>query len=533
MSTARYPLHEAALLHEHAALTIVHDWRSFLRARLTLLETAGEVADPFERDGGAEARRDAELGLAAIPAERRALFDRAVSVRREQRRAVVEADLLAESGGAGRVTDPDQLDRVVLRELVAEATEPDVSGHILFPESDEDGQLIWLEYRAAALEARPDAAAYRLTARSQSERDTRLRLAGGALALVLTALAIWMLLAPEEPALVSGARPILVNGQAAQTWQITGVVLEGEASATLEMGGAAGDEWPSDGRAHVRAARVLPLELCVPGSALRGAAGLQLLGDGVTPTREYRLGEPSDAPDVLVVACDDPAQSAAGTLQASQPASPPGVGQSLQLGRVRVTLTSVAVAGPAEDPAIPPEAARVTLRLAADAPVEWGGYVPMLRLGDGAQQMAPEVRAGPDGQTELRFLVTTLVDALPAELRVIDLASHQVVRWRIDLAPPLGRDALLSKHLRVDAVREAASGRVQVMVTNRGDVALALRAADLRLEWAGASLPLTDVVGLEAEVAAGESRALVVALPADFQGEATLSIGGWSCQVTR
>jgi hypothetical protein len=153
-------------------------------------------------------------------------------------------------------------------------------------------------------------------------------------------------------------------------------------------------------------------------------------------------------------------------------------------------------------------------------------------LGDGSQQTAPDVRTTDQGATEIRFLVPSPHEPLPAEFRLTDPTSHQVVRWMVTVAPPPDRLHVLNAALVVAGVTASGNDRLDVTVRNRSSQPLTLTAVDLPLDVQGVHSPLTAITGIDTPLAAGETRSLTLSLPSDLRGGATLSIGTVRYQIT-
>jgi hypothetical protein len=209
----------------------------------------------------------------------------------------------------------------------------------------------------------------------------------------------------------------------------------------------------------------------------------------------------------------------------------PTVGGTQRLGDRDVTIAEVDVQGAAESPDVPQGAARVILTLNATG-VDWTASTPTLRLGDGSQQTAPDVQTTDQGATEIRFLVPSPHEALPAEFRLTDPASHQVIRWMVTVSPPPDRLRVLQAALVVAGVTASGNDRLDVTVRNRSSQALTLTAADLPFDVQGVRSPLAAIAGIDTPLAAGETRSLTLSLPSDLRGGATLSIGTVRYQIT-
>ncbi len=523
---------EGAILNEHATRLLIQDWATYLRARLTLLAVV-DLGDAFEQDTQAAKRQDAEHDLAAIPADTRRLFEHAVTQRREQHRTRFEAEQHAEASGVPRMADPDLLDRTALRDLLTEATEPDDTGHILLPSPADHGEIEWLEFRAADLTARPDEHAYRVATRSNTDREKLTRIAAGVAALVLTGFAIWMLFRPDE-ATPSALGAATANGTALSTWSVTTLTLVADTNATWPLLSTTDATWPSDGQAYIQANAYLPTQVCVPIDTLSAVREVRIAGDGSTPERTYIISTTDTAPvapDLRVAACSDPAIRISGMLQRITSAPVAVLGEVQQLGENQIVLRSIVVVGPAEQPELPQGAAQVGIALSG-VNLDWTTAAPTLRLGDGTQYSAPEVRSVQNDTTELRFLIPAPSEPLAAEFRLTNPTTRQILRWKVMIGPPADRLSILRTTLKVEGITVSETNTLNVVVTNHGAQPLTLTAADIALDWSGVRSPLPAILGIEVPLEVGETRTLVLALPSDLHGVATLSIGAAQFRIT-
>jgi hypothetical protein len=522
-------MQQAIVLNEQVAIGLLRDWTIYLAAQLQLLDQRDAApADPFEQVAAEPPAERATRQLASLPPERRSLFERAVEERREERRAQLEAELRAEVGQPPRMLDPDLLDRTVLRELLHEAREPDETGHVLFP--DADGQRVeWLELRFSALAERPDQATYQATAPSQ-DRERLTRMAAGVAIVVLLGFLFWYMTQSDQGSATHTAG-FSVNQQMLTPWSVTGVQLGDAATAPLPLLPAPAQTWPADQQAHIRLGSY-PLQICVPNAALEQSTTLILVGAGV-PDRTYTLGGSPAHPDLLVSPCDDPERQVAGVLQSIQLAAPGKLGETRSLGDLHeLTLAALVISGPAEESSIPQGAVRVGLALQGGPARDWIALAPTLRLGDGTQQTAPEVIAAPEGRAELRFLINAPHEPMPAELRLTDPATRQVVRLQVVLGPPTDRLSLLSQRLRIERVTASGPRELTITLTNTGVQPLGLTPADLLLEQEGLPPTPPNITGIETPLPSAETRTLTLALPAELQGVATLRIGTARYRIT-
>jgi len=514
-----------ALINEQQTRSLIRDWEVYLRAQLVLLTPADPRSDSFERDAHTAQRHESEQELAVIPSEVRNLFEKAVTVRRELRRGTLETPQ--------RIADPDHLDRLAIQELLTEATEPDDTGHILVPTQADHGAVDWLEFRAADLAARPDERTYRGTGDSAASRERVKRILMGVAAVVLTVWAIWLFVQPDAATTTRRTSGATLNGTPVPAWRATTITIVADTQVSWPLTPATDSPWPTDGQAHSRAGGTLPLQACIPMDSLTALTSVQIVGDGSTPDRRYTIvaDDASVLPDLLLSPCGDAATRITGVLESDAVPSLPTVGNPQRLGTHDVAIAALRVQGAAESPDVPQGAARVILTLNASGG-DWTASAPTLRLGDGNQQTAPDVQTTDQGATELRFLVPAPHEPLPAEFRLTDPASHQVVRWMVLVAPPADRLHVLQAALVVAGVTASGNNQLDVTVRNRSTQPLTLTAADLPLEVQGVRSPLTAITGMDTPLAAGETRSLTLSLPSDLRGGATLSIGTRRYQIT-
>jgi|GEM_PF-5936946 len=524
--TSTPTLSTGALLNEQHTRSLIRDWEVYLRARLLLLTPADPRSDSFERDTHTAQRSESEQELAAIPSALHTLFEKAVTVRREVMRGTLETPQ--------RIADPDHLDRLAIQELLTEATEPDDTGHILVPTQADHGAVDWLEFRAADLTARPDERTYRAMGASAAGREHAKRILMGVAAVVLTIWAMWMFIRPDDVTTARRTSGATLNGTPVPAWRATTITIAAATTVRWPLTLATSSPWPTDGTAHSRDGGMLPLRACVPIDSLTAITSVQIAGDGSTPDRRYTMvtADVSPAiPDLLLMTCGDAAIHISGMLQSDAPPMMVTVGATQRLGTQDVSMTAVSVQGAAESPDVPQGAARVILTMMASG-MDWTASAPTLRLGDGSQQTAPDVQATDQGTTELRFLVSMPHETLPAEFRLTDPATRQVVRWMVAVSPPPERLHVLQAALVVANVTANGNDLLDVTVRNRGTQPLTLTAADLSLDVQGVRSPLTAIIGIDTPLAADETRSLTLSLPSDLRGGATFSIGATRYQIT-
>jgi hypothetical protein len=523
-------IQQAAALQEQHAIAMLHDWRAYLSAQICLLDRQTCTIDLFEQSDRSARFQAAEADLAAVDPDRRSLFERAVDQRREQRRRETEAEQQAQ--GSAALPDFDALDRLVWVELLREASEPDATGHVLFPDGT-DQQVEWMELRADSLTERPDEADYRAASLVRGRRGRAMRWLSGLGAATMLTLSIWQLVAATSPASDAARASAPMDDLSLTAWKATGLTVSGTITTTVELFPATDQPWPADGKAYMRVGTTLPQSICVPGALLDGAQRVTIVGDGVSPDRAYLLdgasGQP--APDLLLSDCGAAEHQRSGTLQQIVAVPIASVGDQQQVGAATIRLTEVHVIGAAELPDIPQGASRIAAVFATDgATIDWVALTPVLRMGTGTQQTAPEIVERPDGATELRFLVGMPAEALEGELRLTDPGNGMVARWAIVIDRPMDRLSVLRAVLRVDT--PTVSGReLSIAITNTGARPLKLTGADLWLEARGSRLSISGATGLDLPLEPGKTRILTLPLPPDLGEIATLTVGPASFQI--
>ncbi len=517
MSTSALSLTDQAYLREDAVRSIIRDWQIYLRARLVYLTPDEPQPDVFERDTNTNRQEEAARDIAMLSQSTRAMFEQAVHERRETRRADLERN--------ERIADPDELDRLTLSELLRESLQPD-NGYILVPSRDEAGQIDWLEFRADELETLPDERSYRTAKRGAAQRERLKRIVAGVALIPVILLLVWTIFRSNDTPRSASATGASVNGASVSAWPATRLTLHGDTEpASWPLAPVDTSAWPNEkGAAYVRAGVWLPVTACAPVDSFAAFDEARIAGDGSVPERVYTLGKLADtpAPDLVLTACGDPAIHIAGMLQPA--AAPPAaaIGESIPLADHQITLASVTVSGPADTPDVPQGAARITITLVGG---DITAFAPVLRLSDGTQQTAPEIRTNSDGSTELRFLVTAPRETLPAELRLSDSAARQAARWIVQIAPPPERLRVLQERLLVADVYSNGDGTLSAVVTNTSDQPLELSPADVTIEYQGLRTPIDALQGSDTALVPGETRTLTLSLSADLQGSPTLWIG--------
>ena len=520
--------------HETQALSLIRDWRAYLRARRIIMGQAVS-ANAFERDNDSLASEEAEADIAALGQERRLLFENAFQERRAAWQAVLEAE--QPNSTASIFLDQALVEQRALEEcleLVEGQRHPDGPGYVRYPALAGD-PLTWHDAFLPQLDTLPDEAAYRLSQRHGKRRERLLRIGAGILLLPMCVLLLWTIFAPETaPAHTADESP---SDYELTVWPQAGLLIDGDTiSQTLPLTRIDGQAWPDDGQAYMLAGARIPAQLCIPGAALEAASHVHILGDGINPERIYSLHENgSTQPDLLIVSCGQAGHIRKAYLSDIKATAAAQLGDTLNLdGHIDITLEQVVVRGPAEDSSIPEQSMRVILRLSgvlsdSTAP-DWSVYAPTLVLLDGSLQAAPQI-ALRDQAVELSYLVKSQHSLSEAELRLSNTAGRNM-RWRFALALPPDRSTLLGKALQIESMK-ATTDVIDITVNNQGNSDFVLQASDFSITQQELPFAHTTIIGIDAALTPGETRHIQIALPEEAIGELTLSIGPYRYRVVR
>lgn len=514
MSISRFARADAAYQEE---ITVQwRDWCAYLRLHLALLDirAAAEGRPAFERD---EAPDDAaarvRADLAAIPANRRALFERVYEMRRQRTQAEMEAEARLRSAGQMRPLDPDQVDRRTLETLLAEAEgRGSDDGWGLVPIDDDE----WYRVDVAALEAAPSAAAYAADRSEADDRQRRVRMLAGLVGAALLLLVVWLLLAPRTPAL-STVDAITVNGTPAPIWTPTTLTLTDQQGVSTTLMVREATTWPETGTADValwRRDRVWPLTFCISGALLADVALARIESTGAAPARVYVLSDAATKPaDLALEMCGaghDP-HMRYGVLQSTESLATVNPGEQFRLNDDHlIRLQTITLVGSSQDATVPPDQARVVLTVNAPATLDWPAYAPTLLLATG-QELLPSVVEPASDVASLTYLIPLPKSPIEAAWSVTTPEKRHV-RWRFDLIPPLSRDVVLQAALVVDAVTATNDGvdglQIHVTLHNRGEQPLMLTRADLGLTQGETPLGFIDVADLDPPLVSSEMRTI-------------------------
>ena len=514
------------------------DYLAYLDAHLTLLDIqAARIDVAFER---AETRDDdaqaAQHALAATPAQRRALFDAVVEGERQEAQRQLEAQAHT-TGDRPRRADPDEAARIALARLRDEANGIGTEGGKgLLPYGKPDA-LKWYAVDGAALRAAPTAAAYTAGALDAMSRRRIVWQAGGAIVVILLAL-IWLLVPKGSP--LSAALPPVAraNGVPLTAWPMHALVLtraDGDPS-TVPVSATTALAWPvgesAAPLAYWRSATVWPLWICVPSTMLADLVEIHLLGSGATPARTYTvLSAPSGAADLMLEPCQGGSNAPAPRVAVLRTTTQPpihAIGEAVALPSGNLTLSGITLTGPGEDPTLPSDQARVTVRVQA-AQLDWPLLIPTLLLPSGVAALPSDITATGNG-ADLRYLIPQPSEPLEVAWSVTPGADAPVLRWRTTLEVPPSRAAILRDALEVRQVQAAPGdtpGAVVVTFTvvNRSTAPLMLTGADVTLASTTGPLATPDLATLRQPLAPQEQRTLTLRAPLGEHETVTLTVG--------
>ena len=496
-------------------------WLSYLEAQQIMLAASGQAEagiDPFEGASATQERAEAaRQRLAALPTEKRELFDAVY----EQDRQRIQRELDAKApvrGGTVKRVDPDEVARRALTHLLEGARgfhRTDRRG--LVPRGKADA-VKWLAIDLSDVGARPPAKAdYELAAGRQQRRRsliTQAILAGVALLGILAfALLPGRLSQTQAPA---GA-PV-ANGTQLDPWTIAAVApSDGSWSVPVQRAetrwpAACADEANTDACWLSSAFR--PLELCLPAERMVELTSLRLSATNGQPARVFALStEAASSPDLIVRPCSAEGRDVPpllGTLRTVEPTSELAPGEAAPSD---FTVTSITVRGQSEDATIPEGTQTLSVLVEdAEAARDWIALDPTLLLADGAEKLPKHMTR--DG-TSLQFDYSIDEQTEPFAVRWQVTEADQVVRYRATLEPPPSRTTVLRTRLRVENVTATASQQtmaVTLTLHNTATTPLVVESADLGFQTTAARRDVT-ASALRQPLAPDERRTVTLELP--------------------
>jgi hypothetical protein len=536
-------------------VTLWRDYHTFLKAKLTLLEVRiAEARVAFERADAREGDAEQAQGvLDRIPAGIRVLFEAVLEERRQQLQTTLEAEARSSGSGQRRHIDPDIVDRRALAELLAEAegeieTESTPAGYGWFPRGAA-GDVRWYALDVAELVAAPTAASYTVVAEKDDvRRRVMMSIAAGVAGIGF--LIVWFLIphSAQTRELVALA-PLVSDGTTSATpvamdvWSVQRAVItlgDGQ-QTTIAVAATTSTSWPATTEtqpAYWQRNAFAPLRLCLAPDLIEQATAMVLVGGGGWPDRLYGISaNQSSATNLVVEACRAGSASRRyGVLQQTPPLPAYALGTPVTLpgsGEESITVRTIAITGPGQDPTLPEGQARITVAVDARADLDWPSFAPTLLLPSGQAYLPAETLTQQNG-AELRYLVPLPVSELPIAWDLSVPGTGQIVRWRATLAPPLNRVEALRGALAVlDVSAREENGAVSISfsVVNHSPSPLHLRREDIVLMAGERRIPTPDIGALTTPLATGERRAVVFSVPAGQQ-PLTLTIGTQSYRIT-
>lgn len=501
-------------------------WIAYLEAQQTLLAVSSETqagGDPFEGLSSAQERAEAaKQRVAALPAEKRELFDFVVEAERQR----IQRELDAEApvrGGTVKRADPDEVARRALTQLHEEARglhRADRRG--MLPRGKPDA-LKWLAIDLSDLtQAPPSETDYRLAAGREVNRRSLIVNLGMAAAAVV-AIVLLALLAQQPGQTAASVSLPTGNGDALTPWPVTAIRSVDEDWELSVQGVDA--PWPAacTGSACWQEGSFQPLRLCLPAERLANLSTLRVQSTDGLPDRVFALGAADGREaDLVISSCaDDPAEVAplAGQLQAVEPA--PELAPDAQAPQ-GFRVSAITTRGRGEDPTIAEGYLQLTVVVHdPDTNRDWGALAPTVLLADGST-------ASPSGTTQdgearrLNYLVADQTE--PFDVRWQVTLADQVVRYRATLEPPPARDTVLRTWLRVEDLTVEPSQQtmaVRLTLHNTATSPLRVEQADLGFQTS-ASRRAVAASALRQPLAPDERRVITLDLPLET---GTLEIG--------
>jgi hypothetical protein len=511
-------------------------WLAYLEAQQTLLAAAAEAQsglDPFEGLSPAQERAEAARGrLAALPADKRELFDAIYEQDRQQIQRQLDGEAQVR-GGTVKRADPDEVARRALTHLHEEARglhRDDRRG--LVPRGKPDA-VKWLALDLSEIEqAPPSETDYQLASgRRVARRGMIVNAIFALLALVAIPALLFLLQQPGEERATS--RAPTGNGAALSPWSVSAVqAASGDWTLPVE---AAEMRWPATCAAAEAssacwlAGSFRPVELCLTAERLAPLTTLRLVAPGGLPARVFGVGAERPAtPDLVLSACagDTDVAPRFGRLQVIETPAGLALGTPAPAGFVATAITA---RGRGEDPTLPE--GRLVLSVAvedADQARDWVALAPTVLLADGSTALPSKTeRSG----TTLRFdyLIADQTEPFDALWQVTD--ADQVVRYRVTLEPPPTRDTVLRTALRVEDLVVAPSQQTMALTLTLHNAAaspLVVTPADFGFQTQTARRDVA-APALQQPFAPGERRTLTLDLPLE---SGVLSVGPFRYELT-
>ena len=513
--------HREEARYRQDVLASYRAWLAYLEAQQELLAASGDAqagSDLFEGlSRTAEQAEAARRRIAALPADKRELFDAIV----EQDRQRIQRQLDAEApvrGGTIRRADPDEVARRALTRLFEEARglhRDDRRGMV--PRGKPDA-VKWLALDLSDIaQAPPSETDYALAAgRQDARRSIILNLIFAVVAVAAIPVLLFLLRQPAEQSASVGLPS--GNGASLALWPVSAVEpeqgdwvlavqpVDSRWSATCASDAVATACWL---RGSFR-----PLELCLPAERLTGLTTLRVHSSAGLPSRVFTLAATGATEGDLVVSpCDSGAAGIAplaGQLQAVEPSPELALGTESSAG---FRVTEMVTRGRGEDPAIATGYLSLTVVVHdPDTNRDWGALAPTLLLADGTTA-SPSGRVQAGEVRRLSYLIAEQTE--PFDVRWQVAMADQVVRYRATLEPPPARDTVLRTQLRVEDLAVTPSQQtmaVRLTLHNTAATPLVVEAADFGFQTAASRRELAAPT-LRQPLAPDERRVITLDLP--------------------
>jgi hypothetical protein len=185
--------------------------------------------------------------------------------------------------------------------------------------------------------------------------------------------------------------------------------------------------------------------------------------------------------------------------------------------------------GSGDDPALPSDQARVTVRTQTALKLDWPLLAPTLLLPSGVATLPSDIIAT-EGGAELRYLIPQPSEPLDVMWSLTPHADAPLLRWRITLEVPPSRAAVLRDALEVRQVQAApgdtpGSVVVTITVANRSSAPLVLTGSDVTLQSTTDPLATPDPAALRQPLVPQEQRTLTLQAPLGERETLTLTVG--------
>jgi hypothetical protein len=205
------------------------------------------------------------------------------------------------------------------------------------------------------------------------------------------------------------------------------------------------------------------------------------------------------------------------------------IGEAVAVPNGNVTLSSIMLTGPGEDPTLPSDQARVTVHVETALKLDWPLLMPILLLPSSVAALPSDI-AATDSGANLRYLIPQPSEPLDVAWSVTPRADAPVLRWRTMLEVPPSRATVLRDALeirRVDAAPGDTPGTVVVTITvaNRRSAPLVLTGTDVTIASTTGPLATPDQAALRQPLAPKEQRTLTLHAPLGERETLTLTVG--------